>query len=105
MLAPTAPGIVMASCRQWSTPGTSLLSAVLVRWPRVRAVTAGHPLATVRRAVAPDVRRPENHASRPAPQGRGTLPVILRTCRGPPADPGSDVAGTSSGRGMHVDGA
>src|SRR5689334_18879118 len=89
MLAPTAPGIAMASCRQWSTPGTSLLSAVFRpplaapgRWrvsraslprsaevlravaelrtdPRFRAVTVGHPAATVRRQVAPRVRHGE----------------------------------------------
>src|SRR5688572_23314004 len=83
MLAPTAPGIAMASCRQWSTPGTSLLSAVgippcrasLPRPPvdlleatelaaeaRLRAVTVGHPGATARRPVAPAV-RPAHRAS------------------------------------------
>src|SRR4029453_17042279 len=84
MLAPTAPGIAMASCRQWSTPGTSLLSAVVLppdraslprppvdlraatEFPaeaRLRAVTVGHPAATVRRRVAPAVRpgRPDSY--------------------------------------------
>src|SRR3954470_3986007 len=81
MLAPIAPGIAMASCRQWSTPGTSLLSAVLRPWyraslprpptalfgvaavptdPRFRAVTVGHPLATVWRVVARVVRSEES---------------------------------------------
>src|ERR671921_20709 len=89
MLAPTAPGIAMASCKQWSTPGTSLLSAefrppfaVSGRWrgvraslrrsagvlravaefstdPRLRAVTVGHPEATLRLRVAPAVRSDE----------------------------------------------
>src|SRR4030095_3089821 len=92
MLAPTAPGIAMASCRQWSTPGTSLLSAVFLppfavpgRWrgarasllrsagvlravaellpaPRSRAFTVGHPALTRRRQVAPPV-RPHEWAS------------------------------------------
>src|SRR5919107_5994664 len=39
MLAPTAPGIAMASCRQCSTPGTSLLSFAVpaARWRELRA--------------------------------------------------------------------